>query len=39
MSAFVFINRLQAKEGQRKQLIELLTEFAASIHSDSPQVS
>jgi len=34
MSDVVFINRLQAKEGQRGELIALLREFATSIHNE-----
>ncbi|MGH6657480.1 MAG: putative quinol monooxygenase [Actinocrinis sp.] len=34
MSEFVFVNRLQAKDGQREQLIELLREFAVSMHAE-----
>jgi quinol monooxygenase YgiN len=34
MSEFVFINRLQPKEGQRGQLIDLLREFATVIHKE-----
>ncbi|WP_327105900.1 putative quinol monooxygenase [Nonomuraea glycinis] len=34
MSAFVFVNRLQAKDGRRDELIELLREFAVSMHAE-----
>src|SRR5947209_6171374 len=34
MSSYVFINRLQPKDGQRGQLIELLREFATSIDQE-----
>ena len=34
MSTFVFVNRLQAKDGHREELIELLREFAISIHAE-----
>jgi quinol monooxygenase YgiN len=34
MSSYVFINRLQPKDGHREQLIELLREFAGSIHQE-----
>lgn len=34
MSTFVFVNRLQAKDGERAALIELLREFSASIHAE-----
>src|SRR3954447_17810410 len=34
MSEFVFINRLQPKEVQRGQLIDLLREFATVIHKE-----
>jgi hypothetical protein len=33
MSAFVFANRLQAKDGRRDEFIELLREFAVSMHA------
>src|SRR3954447_6141040 len=34
MSSVVFINRLQPAEGKREALLELLREFATSIHAD-----
>lgn len=34
MSTFVFVNRLQAKDGRRGELIELLREFAVSMHAE-----
>ncbi|MEV0352325.1 antibiotic biosynthesis monooxygenase [Nonomuraea sp. NPDC050680] len=33
MSAFVFANRLQVKDGRRDEFIELLREFAVSMHA------
>jgi quinol monooxygenase YgiN len=33
MSEFVFANRLQAKYGRRDEFIELLREFAVSMHA------
>lgn len=34
MSVFVFINQLRAKDEQRDELVELLREFAVSIHAE-----
>jgi quinol monooxygenase YgiN len=34
MSEFIFVNRLQAKDGHREELIELLREFAVSMHAE-----
>ena len=34
MSTFVFVNHLQAKDGLRDKLIELLREFAVSMHAE-----
>lgn len=34
MSVFTFLNQLQAKDGQRDQLLSLLREFAVSIHAE-----
>lgn len=34
MSSFVFANRLQAKDGRRDEFIELLREFAVSMHAN-----
>ena len=34
MSTFVFVNHLQAKDGKHEELIELLREFAVSIHAE-----
>ena len=35
MSTFVFVNHLQAKDGKHEQLIELLRDFAVSIHAEA----
>jgi quinol monooxygenase YgiN len=35
MPTFVFVNYLQAKDGKHEQLIDLLREFAASIHTEA----
>ena len=34
MSSFVFVNRPQAKDGLRGQLLERLREFAVTIHAE-----
>lgn len=34
MSAYVFVNKLQAKARQQAELIELLREFAVSMHAE-----
>lgn len=34
MQTFVFVNQLQPKDGQRDQLVELLREFAVSMHAE-----
>jgi quinol monooxygenase YgiN len=34
MPTYVFINQLQAKDGQRDKLIELLREFSVSMHAE-----
>jgi quinol monooxygenase YgiN len=34
MSTLVFVNRLQAKDGHREELIELLRELAVSMHAE-----
>jgi quinol monooxygenase YgiN len=33
MSALVFVNWMQAKDGRRDEFIELLREFAVSMHA------
>lgn len=35
MSVFIFANQLQPKDGQRKELVELLREFSLSMHAES----
>ena len=34
MSAFVFVNQLRPKDGQRGRLVELLREFGVSMHAE-----
>lgn len=38
MSTFVFVNQLQAKDGHREELIELLRELAVSMHAEIGRV-
>jgi quinol monooxygenase YgiN len=35
MATFVFVNHLQAKAGRRDDLIQLLREFAVSMHAEA----